>query len=149
MAIKHYNEAIRRDPKLALAYTHRGEALATKGKLESAVKDYNQAIKIDPKHPVAYNNLAWLQATYPDERFRNGKQAVENAKKACELTEWKVGSCFDTLAGAYAEAGDFPNAIKWQQKALAQATQDAEKQEMQKHLKQYQAGKPYREEPKK
>ena len=32
---------------------------------------------------------------------------MEAATKACELTGWKNPECFDTLAAAYAEAGDF------------------------------------------
>ena len=48
-----------------------------------------------------------------------------------------------------AEAGDFPSAIESQQKAIALAMQDSDKEDMQSHLKLYEAGKPYRDEPKK
>lgn len=145
MAIRHYNEALRRDPNLVLAYVQRGDALASKGDPAKAIKDYAAAGKLDPKNPVVYNNLAWLQATCADEQIRDGKKALINAKWACELTEWKAPSCFDTLAGAYAEAGDFANAVKWAQKAIAETTLPAEKQEMERHLKSYQAGQPFRE----
>jgi len=32
--------------------------------------------------------------------------------KACELSNWKVSACLDTLAAAYAREGDFENAMK-------------------------------------
>jgi tetratricopeptide (TPR) repeat protein len=145
MAIRHYNEALRRDPKLSLAYIKRGDARGARGEHEKAIKDYAEAGKLDPRNPIIYNNLAWLQATCPDERIRDGKKAFANAKRACELTEWKAASCFDTLAGAYAESGDFPHAIQWVEKAIAGTNSAAEKQEMTRHLAAYQAGKPYRE----
>ena len=56
------------------------------------------------------------------------RRAVEIGKKACELSNWKVGSYLDTLAAAYAEAGDFDEAVKWQEKALA--TGDFPKEEL-------------------
>lgn len=64
------------------------------------------------------NGLASLRATCPDEKHRNGQQAVEYATKACELTAWKNGGWIDSLAAAYAEAGDFDKAVEWQQKGM-------------------------------
>jgi hypothetical protein len=46
---------------------------------------------------------------------------VASAKKGCELTEWKYFAPLSSLATAHAEAGDFKQAIEWQQKAIAAA----------------------------
>jgi serine/threonine protein kinase len=94
--------------------------------------------------------LAWFQATCPAAEFRNGAEAIKNATKACELTEWKEAMYVDTLAAAYAETGDFESAVKWQKTAISLLTKEdpAEWQaEFEERLKLYESGKPYRESP--
>ena len=67
------------------------------------------------------------------------------ATRACELTQWKNANDLDTLAAAYAEVGEFDEAVEWQEKAI-QLTTDAErKQKHQDRLKLYKEKKPYRE----
>src|SRR5262249_49421907 len=70
----------------------------------------------------AYRFLAQLLATCPDDKVRDGKRAVQYATTACELTDWKVPSCLETLAAAYAEAGQFEEAIRYQTRALSDLT---------------------------
>ena len=95
---------------------------------------------------MPYNNLAWLAATSPRQEFRDGKKAVEYARKACELTNWKEPGNLDTLAAAYAQSGDFQEAIKWQNKALeSPAFPKDQVEKAHQRLEMYAAGKPYRE----
>jgi len=49
-AIAAYSEAIRRDPKCALAYIGRGDVYLAKNDLDRAVLDYDQAARLDPKN---------------------------------------------------------------------------------------------------
>ena len=81
----------------------------------------------------------------PDAKFRDGKKALESATKACELSEWKDSYHVDTLAAAYAEAGDFDAAVKWQTKATALYEPGEDQKNAQWRLKLYQEKKPYRE----
>jgi hypothetical protein len=67
------------------------------------------------------DELAWLLATYPDSKSRDGIEAVRLADRACVLTERKVPPLLDTLAAAYAETADFPRAISAAEEALNRA----------------------------
>jgi len=89
-------------------------------------------------------------ATCSDEKYRNGKKAIEFVKKAIELKP-KDASIFDTLAAAYAEAEKFEDAVKTQEKAiemLKEKDKDKYLSELTERLNFYKANKPWREKPK-
>jgi tetratricopeptide (TPR) repeat protein len=154
-AISDYTEAIRLSPKYSILYlSFRGGAWEAKGEYDKAISDYNEAIRLDPKDFYAYRIRSWIRSTCPDARYRDGQKALVDARKACELTEWKVLVCINTLAAAYAENNDFDEVIKWQKKAIKVATamtrvRAKEKADLQTRLELYKSGKPYREKPKK
>ena len=85
-AIVDFNMAIRLDSQDSLAYCHRGSAWAALSKFDKALADFNQAIQIDEKCARAHGARAWLWSTCPDAKYRDGKNAVAAAKRACELT---------------------------------------------------------------
>ena len=90
------------------------------------------------------NFVAWSLATALEDVIRDGKVALEVAKKACELSKWKKCETLDTLAAAYAEVGDFENAIRWQKESLKYVS-PAQLQEYTAHLKTFESRKPIRE----
>ncbi len=49
-------EAIRLDPKNAMAYYNRGRAWYAKGEYDRAIADSTEAIRLDPKNAMAYYN---------------------------------------------------------------------------------------------
>ena len=150
-AIKDYNRAIKLDPHSVNAYTGRAGAYARKKEYAKAISDLEKLARLNPKKPdVALNSLAWFRATCPEARVRDGSKAIAAATKACELTDWKEWGYIDTLAAAYAEAGKFEKAIKYQKQALKMVSNDqgGVVQEAKDRLALYQQHHPYREEPK-
>ncbi|AMV23224.1 Tetratricopeptide repeat protein [Gemmata sp. SH-PL17] len=145
-AIKDLNEAVKLGH--APAQLNRGWAYELKGEYKKAIADYEVLLRLGPDLPQVLNNFAWLKATCPDATFRDGKRAVELAKRACELTGNREGEYLDTLAAAHAESDDFTAAVKAQKLALEDngyAKRYGE--DAQKRLKLYQDRKPYRTEP--
>lgn len=124
----------------------RGIAYAYAGDDEAAKQDFARAEAMDPNSAESYNARAWLMATAPNPQMRDGKKAVESGTRACEMTDWKDPDMLGTLAAAYAEAGDFDNAIKWQQKAvdLTSPTLLVTLNERQARLALYQSRRPWR-----
>jgi len=141
-AIADYDEAILLDPKKATSYYNRGHARFSTGEYKRVIDDYNEAIRLDPKISVYHNSLAWLLATCPDTKFRDGMKAVEHATRACELSRWKSDTNLGTLSAAYATQGDFEQAKQWLQKAI-KLNPKAHKDIRAKMLEAYEAGEPY------
>ena len=135
----------------ASTYFNRGIAWNNKGEYGKAVADYTETIRRDPTMVLAYNAVAWLYATCPDEKLRDGKKAVENATRAHQLSGGRSWIYIATFAAAYAESGDFEKAKEWQAKAIELAATDKsvgakEKADAASRLELYKQRKPYRDE---
>jgi Flp pilus assembly protein TadD len=117
-AFADFNKAISLDPTNVAFYGNRAIAYVQARNFKAAMADLNRALQRDPTTPRNYNDLAWFLATCPDAGFRNGARAIQYATKACEMTKWKNGDFVDTLAAAYAEAGQFEEAVKREQQVL-------------------------------
>jgi tetratricopeptide (TPR) repeat protein len=143
-AVAAYDALLRADSSNAAAYRGRADAYLSLGKQPEAITDYEQALKADPKNSGALNNLAWVLATSPEGQLRDGRRAIELAKEACEVTEYKQAHILSTLAAGYAETGDFDTAINWSRKAVELGT-DKLKEQLGKELHSYEAHQPWRE----
>jgi len=103
-----------------------------------------------PDSPRMLDELAWLLATYPDSKSRDGTEAVRLAERACALTERRVPVLLDTLGAAYAETGDFPRAISAIEEALksARSSGDSDAVRLSENiLASLRENLPYRQEP--
>ena len=117
-AISHLQKALDIRPGGAETHNTLGLALFSKGNAAEAASHYRQALKIQPDYADAQNNLAHVLATCPDASLRNGAEAVKLARQANEATGGGNPIILSTLAAAYAETGDFSDAVNTAQRAL-------------------------------
>ncbi len=117
-AIADFNQAIRLDPRFAPAYVARGNTWKQIGRFDLAIQGFSDLIRIKPDEAVAHQLLARILATARLDQSRNGKWALDEASRACELAHWIDPDAIDTLAAALAETGDFQSAVNWQSFAI-------------------------------
>lgn len=98
------------------AYSARGWVRAARGDFPSALADFDLAIRQNRKNPVGLTSKAWLLATSPEDRVRDGVTAVNLAKQAVALSD--TPTAHDALAAAYAEAGRFDEAVAEQRRTM-------------------------------
>ena len=131
-AISLYREslAIRFHPETSVALANR---LRDRGESAEAIEHYAAALESRPRDALAANNYAWLLATHPDEKLRNGAEAVVWSRKACEITGKKIPQLLGTLAAAHAELREFEKAVEISKEAITLAREN-EKQELAERL---------------
>ncbi|MGE5214047.1 MAG: tetratricopeptide repeat protein [Nitrospirota bacterium] len=123
-------------------------ALEEKGNPDEAIQHYKKALELSPQSIPTLTNLAWLLATSQDESVRNGPKAIELAKQADRLTGGGNSRVLRTLAAAYAENGEFANAIRTARSAMQIARMQGEDSlatELDQQTALYQLGMPFRE----
>jgi TPR repeat protein len=105
--------------------------------------------RVVPTMPVgARNEFAWELAVSPEAELRNGAFAVEIMEGV--TAERPTPAYLDTLAAAYAEAGQFEDAARAQQRAidaLSGSESTATRDEYLDRAELYRSRRPYREAP--
>src|SRR6476620_5931423 len=123
-------------------------ALEEKGNPAEAIQHYQKALELAPGSIPTLTNLAWLLATSQDASLRNGPRAVELAGQADRLVGGTNTLVLRTLAAAYAENGEFANAIRTARSAMQLARmhgEDSLTTDLDQQIALYQLGMPYRE----
>lgn len=152
-AAAYFNRATQQYPVTPEAHYNLGLLYIKEEKLlhissRDALAHLEKAFLLKPDSLRFRSTLAWILATFPDATIRNGAKAVILAKEGCERTKYRNPILLDALAAAYAESGQFANAVKIAQKAFNLAKQARQKtfsEQIQKRLHLYQSKRPYRE----
>jgi tetratricopeptide (TPR) repeat protein len=147
-AIWDYDHALWLEPRMVNARAQRGCARREKREFDAALKDFNAALQEDGNNVIALAGKALLLASCPEEKLRDGKQAVELAAKACELTRQRNPDYLAVLAAAHAEVGQFQDALKLQRQALEDAEYARDHgAEGKRRLQLFEDARPYRQDP--
>lgn len=148
-ADQYYSAALKLDPQYELALTWRAYARQQLGRYAEAKRDYSAALKAGAEDDVlALGNFSWLLSGCPDDSVRDGKQALELAVKANQISGGSECWIVDNISAAYAELGDFESATRYAKQALTLATTDDEKSEISDQLELYKNKQPARMEEK-
>jgi tetratricopeptide (TPR) repeat protein len=148
-AIADYSEAVRLKPTSAYYLAQRAAAYRKGGDYARALADYEEAVRLDPNAIDPLACAAWVLATCPDDGIRESRKALKYANQACQLSGWRDPVLLTVLSAAYAESGDFEQAVKWLRQAIESPLPlPADKRERASvQMKLYQDHKPYRETP--
>ena len=144
-AIIDLNRALQINSRDSFAYYNRGLGYECKRNYHLALADFSKANELAPHDPDTLNWIAWLKATSPHDVLRNGKEALTASLEACQLANFKDADYLDSLAAAYAENGDFDQAIRYITKALGMKVDSNDRKDFQKRLALYRDRKPYRQ----
>ena len=123
-------------------------ALRKKNLVAEAVGHYREALRREPRMVAAQNQLAWTLATSSDASLRNGFESVELARRVNELSGERNPIFLHTLAAAYAETGQFTEAVSIATHALELAATQGNRalvDALQNEITLYRAGSPYHE----
>ncbi len=129
------------------AYRNRGAMRICRGNCADALLDFDQAIAINPKLASAYYDKAWVLSACVDDGVRNGVEAVSAAQRVVALQDawWS----HETLAAAFAEAGQFPDSVRQIGIAETMANEknstERDRRELAEERVLFEASRPYRE----
>ena len=111
------------------------------------MRDFDESVKLAPALDGVWTTYAFFRATCPDAGFRDGKKAIEMAKKAIDLAGKDAGwEHSAALAAAYAELGQFDDAIVEQTAVLADKSLDkVDRAAQEQRLDLFKKMQPYRD----
>ncbi len=118
-AMPYFVKSLELVPTNGFAQFHIAMNYQAKGDVARSLEHLRLAVKYSPDLVGALNNLAWTLSTAPEDRYRNGPEAVGYAERACAISEEKEPFFLGTLGCAYAETGRFDDAIRAAEKAIA------------------------------
>ena len=150
-AVANFEKSLALQPGNVDVINNLGVVLFHEGRFDEAIAQIINVLRSKPHDRVAQRNLAgiaWVLAASPDTSARNGAKAVELAQTADRLADGGDAAIASVLAGAYAEAGRYPEAVSTAQRAMQLATTQTNAPlagAIREQLENYQAGRPWRD----
>jgi tetratricopeptide (TPR) repeat protein len=147
-AIAEYEKALEIKPDFADVHNNLGLVLFQKGEVDQAIAHYQRALEINPQDVEARANLAWTLATSPQTSMMKAI-AVKLAQQTNELTGNANPMVLRILAAAFAQSGQFSEAIETAERSLQLATAQNKTslvEALRTEIGLYQKGFPYRSE---
>jgi Tfp pilus assembly protein PilF len=125
-AATQFLAALKAQPGYGSPHYNLGDLRLKQHRPAEAIAEWRAALRDKADWPEVLNNLAWQLATQTNAALRDSKEAVRLATRAAELTGRTNFNVLGTLAAAYAEAGQFTNAVTTALRVeqLARATGD-------------------------
>jgi len=116
--------------KDALEFYNQGYKAGLQEDYMASKTSYIKAVATYPGFLWSANNLAWLYATCNSSSVRDGRLALRYSLFANRRSNWH--SCFfiGTLAGCYAEIGDFDKAIQCLDCQVMKSNRDSQSEQM-------------------
>jgi Flp pilus assembly protein TadD len=147
-AMVHFQKHVELDPESGMARKNFALAVGRLRGPPAALAHWRWWIEFYPNDAGLLSGAAWQLAAGADASLRNGKEAVDLALRAVNLTGEQDPGMLGTLAAAYAEAGRFSEAVRTARRAAGLATRQNKPwlaKSIQAKMVLYEAGKPYHE----
>jgi tetratricopeptide (TPR) repeat protein len=144
-AIACFQSALRLAPDIAIAHNNLALALLRKGRPREALAQYRAYLKCNPDDAHVLAEVAWVLAASPDEGIRDGMEAVSLAQRAEQLSGGRDAAILRALAAAYAESGQFAEAVGAARRGLELKPEAALADGLRSQLRLFEAGSPCRD----
>jgi tetratricopeptide (TPR) repeat protein len=147
-ALVHYRKLLDLQPDNMEIHNIVGTVLVQQGRVQEGAEEWQKVLLVEPDNGNAMSNLAWVFATSPDQSIRHGARAVQLAEQAVRLSGGRIAILFRTLAAAYAENGQFSDAIQTAERGIQLANSQGNAglaNELQANIALYQQQQPLRD----
>jgi tetratricopeptide (TPR) repeat protein len=145
-SLPHYRHVLALDPRSSAALLRESLVFVGLGDYRQARERLAEARNAHPTHADISEALVRILAAAPDGAVRDGRRAVAIMQEVIQRQAGPEQS--EAMAMAYAEAGDFPQAVAWQRKAVAAAEAAGRdphlRDQMLANLSQFERGEPCR-----
>jgi tetratricopeptide (TPR) repeat protein len=146
-ALAEFAQAAQLDPRYVAPHLGAAKALLLQDRSREAINQFRAALRIEPDNFEILAGSAHVLAANEGPGIRDGQTALALALRSNKLSGGIQPMVLDILAMAYAETGDFTNAVTCAQNAVDLASQANLKstEAIRQRLELYKHGQPWRE----